>query len=263
MPDTSSATIVVCDDNPATLYSTTRVLRAAGFSVREAVCGEAALNQARDGVDLVVLDVNLPDISGFEVCKRLRANPDTSRIPVIHLSATFVKDVDKVQGFQVGADGYLTHPVEPPVLVATVQAFLRARRAEDDTRRSEAKFRSTVDHAPSGISLLDEQLTHLEANAAMATMLGCSQAEIVGRSLADVFTEAEHRQIRDAVVAQGRWRGTARLRGGSGRELSIDWNISKHALPGVYLAIATDVTELTQLEQERARLLTKIGRAHV
>ena len=125
---TSSSCILVVDDNPANLYSTARVLKGAGFRVLEAGTGlDAVALATKELIDLVVLDVNLPDIDGFEVCRRLKSIEHMARTPVIHLSATFIKDVDKVQGLEVGADGYLTHPVEPPVLVATVNAFLRAR----------------------------------------------------------------------------------------------------------------------------------------
>ena len=112
----------------------------------------------------MVLDVNLPDIDGFEVCRRLRASPQTARTPVIHLSATFVNDGDKVQGLDAGADGYITHPVEPPVLIATVNAFLRARRAEDALRESEAKFKAVFDQALNGIALLSHDMIFLEVN---------------------------------------------------------------------------------------------------
>ena len=77
---------------------------------------------------------------------------------VIHLSATFVNDGDKVQGLDSGADGYITHPVEPPVLIATVNAFLRARRAEDALRESEAKFKAVFDQALNGIALLSHDI---------------------------------------------------------------------------------------------------------
>ena len=82
------ARILAVDDNPAALYATTRVLRSAGYEVVQATTGSAALAAAPD-VDLVVLDINLPDIDGFEVCRRLRASPDTAQLPVLHLSATF------------------------------------------------------------------------------------------------------------------------------------------------------------------------------
>ena len=121
----SSAHILVVDDNPATLYSTSRVLRSAVGRSRRLRRGRRVLDMVEAGVDLVVLDVNLPDLDGFEVCRRIRVNEHTARVPVLHLSATFVQDVHKVHGLESGADGYLTHPIEPPVLIATVNAFLR------------------------------------------------------------------------------------------------------------------------------------------
>jgi len=122
--------ILVVDDNPATRYSTSRILKSAGWKVSEAITGEEGFQKAIMGVDLVVLDVNLPDTDGFTICRRLRERDSSARLPILHLSATFVSSESKVHGLQAGADGYLTHPVEPPVLIATVHAFLRTRRAE-------------------------------------------------------------------------------------------------------------------------------------
>ncbi len=82
--------VLVVDDNPATRYSTSRVLRAAGYRTCEAGSGADALVMADDGVSAVILDVHLPDFDGFEVCRRLRERQETSRLPVIHLSAAYV-----------------------------------------------------------------------------------------------------------------------------------------------------------------------------
>ena len=142
MADENRITVLVVDDNPATRYTTSRFLRSAGFKVVEAATGTDAVTRSAEGTDIVILDVNLPDIDGFEVCRQIRARDTTRRLPVIHLSATFVADSDKVHGLEAGADGYLTHPVEPPVLIATVKAFLRAREAEEGMRQSEEKFRT-------------------------------------------------------------------------------------------------------------------------
>ena len=131
MAESPHATLLVVDDTAASRYATCRVLRSAGFTVLEAASGQEALALAAQRPDLIVLDVNLPDIDGFEVCRRLRARPDTARTPVIHLSATFTNAADQVRGLQGGADGYITSPVESPVLIATVNAFLRTRRAEE------------------------------------------------------------------------------------------------------------------------------------
>src|SRR5215213_5066172 len=130
MADRSHTTVLVVDDTVATRYATTRILRSVGLHVVEAGTGQEALAKAMREPTLVLLDINLPDMDGFQVCRELRARPQTRRIPVIYLSATFVDDIDKVHALNAGGDGYLTHPVEPAVLIATVNAFLRAHHAE-------------------------------------------------------------------------------------------------------------------------------------
>jgi signal transduction histidine kinase len=133
--------ILAVDDDPAALCATVRVLRSAGYQVIEASTGAAALAAAA-AVELVVLDVNLPDIDGFEVCRRLRARPDTSQLPVLHLSATFADSAHIATGFEAGVDGYLTRPVEAPVLLATVRTLLFARHARESFLASERAARA-------------------------------------------------------------------------------------------------------------------------
>lgn len=131
MPTEMSGSILVVDDNPATRYATSRVLRHAGFSVREAATGtEGIVAASAKPTDLVVLDIDLPDINGYEVCRRIRTLPSTQRVRVVYLSASFIDDNHKVQGFEAGADGFLSHPVEPAVLNATVASLLRTRTIE-------------------------------------------------------------------------------------------------------------------------------------
>jgi two-component system, sensor histidine kinase len=118
------------NDSEAARYMTSLMLRRAGFEVLEAHDGNAALALAEKLPDVVVLDVRLPDIDGFEVCRRIRANPKTARLKVLHTSATFVTLDKKVQGLEVGADGYLSQPFEMQELIATVQSLIRLSRAE-------------------------------------------------------------------------------------------------------------------------------------
>ncbi len=253
------AVILVVDDNAPTRYSTARVLRQEGFTVMEAGTGQDALQLAwTEELDLVVLDVNLPDIDGFEVCRRLRASARTVRTPVIHLSATFVNDVDKVQGLDAGADGYITHPVEPPVLVATVNAFLRARRAEDALRESEAKFKAVFEHALNGISLLSHDMIFLEANPAACATFGRDRSQVVGKHIS-AFSAAGHDdrivEITAELDATGAWRGTMPVLHADGRLIELEWSVSIHSGPGIRLAITSDVTQRKEAEAERERLL--------
>ncbi len=139
------ALVLNVDDYEAGRYATSRVLRQAGFEVVDAATGEEALRLVRsEAPDLVVLDVNLPDVDGFEVCRRIKTTAETSSIPVLYLSAAYRTAEHRVQGLELGADGYLTQPVDPRELVATVNALLRAREVEAAVRDSEERFRSLV-----------------------------------------------------------------------------------------------------------------------
>ena len=133
-PPPHPATVVVVNDSEGALYMTALMLRRAGFTVLEAKDGASALALADTLPAVVVLDVRLPDIDGFEVCRRIRANPRTAAIKVLHTSATFVTTDKKVQGLEVGADGYLTQPYEEQELVAVVQSLVRLQTAEDELR---------------------------------------------------------------------------------------------------------------------------------
>jgi PAS domain S-box-containing protein len=251
--------ILVVDDNPATLYVTCRVLKGAGFRVLEAGTGEAAITVATDQqVDLVVLDVNLPDIDGFEVCRRLRAQERLARTPVIHLSATFVKDTDKVQGLEGGADGYLTHPVEPPVLIATVNAFLRAQESDRVRLQRELEFKAIFERALNGIALISNELMLVDANPAMCEILQTPRGALVSRSVLD-FTPPDRREeaseIFQRLSAEGTWRGVFPLMSPSGEMVYLDWNLSRHSAPNRWLAVVSDITARLASEREREELL--------
>jgi two-component system sensor histidine kinase/response regulator len=135
--DLNMQSILNVDDYPPGLYARTKLLRQAGFDVIEASSGGNALKMvAEQRPALILLDVNLPDMSGFEVCRRIKTNPHLAATTVLHLSASSIENQHMVHGLDSGADSYLVEPIDPAVLVATIKAFLRARKAEEALRRS-------------------------------------------------------------------------------------------------------------------------------
>ncbi len=123
------------DDYGPARYARTKILCQAGFEVEEAGTGMETLRLLAHKPDIVLLDINLPDMTGLEVCRRIKSDAATAGIIVLHLSASNVQDSDRVVGLDNGADSYLTEPVDPEVLVSTIRALLRAREAEEALRR--------------------------------------------------------------------------------------------------------------------------------
>jgi len=121
--------VLAINDNEAGRYLIVKAL-APYFRMAQAATGAAGLEKSLAGPDLILLDVNLPDISGFEVCRQIKKNPLTGHIPVLHLSATMLDAASRATGLENGADGYLTLPVETEVLVATMNSLLRIKKAE-------------------------------------------------------------------------------------------------------------------------------------
>jgi PAS domain S-box-containing protein len=139
--------ILNVDDNDGARYAKTRILQSAGFQVTEAANGTDALDLVKRMVPaLVLLDVKLPDINGIEVCRRIKADPETSSVLVLQTSAALTGRADKIRGLEGGADNYLAAPIEADELIANVNALLRMRQTQVDLRDSEERFRQLTDN---------------------------------------------------------------------------------------------------------------------
>jgi serine phosphatase RsbU (regulator of sigma subunit)/CheY-like chemotaxis protein len=136
---TEAGTLLLVDDDEAKRDLLGSWLRRAGHTVTEAITGQEALTML-GGAELVLLDVNLPDMSGFEVCRLIKADPRTAAIPVIQVSATAVEVADRAHGLFQGADAYLVEPTEPAELLATVTAALRYYRARQRAERTASRL---------------------------------------------------------------------------------------------------------------------------
>jgi signal transduction histidine kinase len=128
-------TVLVVSDREADRCLISQMLRSSVFDVLEATDGSTALARAREAPDAIVLDVQLPDVSGHEVCRRLKAAPETEAIPVLLTWAAHTAGEKRVEGLEAGADGYLVQPFEASELSATLRALLRIRAAERDAKR--------------------------------------------------------------------------------------------------------------------------------
>jgi two-component system, OmpR family, alkaline phosphatase synthesis response regulator PhoP len=133
MPGQGTQSVLVVEDESSIASFVALYLKNAGYTVRTAPTGTEALAHAGTGdTSLIILDLNLPDIDGIEVCRRIRK---TSDVPILMLTARD-EDVDKIIGLEVGADDYLTKPFNPRELVARVKSILR--RATPERREKES-----------------------------------------------------------------------------------------------------------------------------
>jgi two-component system catabolic regulation response regulator CreB len=136
------ATILIVEDEPAIADTIQYALETEGFTPITAPTGQEALQEiASDGIDLIILDIGLPDINGFELCKKIR---QASTLPIIFLTARN-EEVDRVVGLEIGADDYVVKPFSPRELTARVKAVLR--RTQPNQASSTAPTVWTVDDA--------------------------------------------------------------------------------------------------------------------
>src|SRR2546421_116697 len=122
------ASILVVDDTPANLQVLAGMLKDRGYKVRPVPSGKLALQAARrDPPDLILLDINMPEMNGYEVCERLKADDNLAGIPVIFISA-LTEQMDKVKAFAIGGGGFITKAVQMEELYARVEKHLKLRR---------------------------------------------------------------------------------------------------------------------------------------
>ena len=207
-PIDPAQTILIVDDNPVNLAVVVDHLEEHGFNVTVAQGGEEALKRAAFSLpDLILLDVMMPGIDGFETCRRLKADKATSDIPVIFMTA--LSDfADKVSGFAAGAVDYVSKPFQIEELLARVRTHLALRaarlkmseqnvelRAEIIARRSaetamrfsEIRYKRLFEAANDGILLLDGDSKKVtDANPAMLAMLGNRREWLMGRTLDEI-----------------------------------------------------------------------------
>lgn len=180
--------LLIVDDEPNLLRAVAAVLRGEGFEVRTARGGREALGMiAQDAPDLIVSDVRMPGMDGYELARRLRSTAGFSLIPIVFLSA---KDetTDRIEGFRSGVDVYLSKPFEPDELIAVIRNILQ--RLE----RTHSAIATLVGNetAEETTFVRDEELTEAEWRIAEAVSRGLSNKEIAAELGLSVRTIENH-----------------------------------------------------------------------
>lgn len=248
MRSASGEWVLVVDDNAAGRYAVSRMLRRVGYEVREAGTGTEALALAAERPRLVLLDVHLPDLDGLEVCRRLRADPATRDLPILQMSASYVKGSDRARGLAGGADAYLVEPIEPEELLATVSTLLRLRDAERRARAAEADWTASFAAIRQGICLIDREDAIVRHNAAFARALTGGEQRLEGK-LADHLARA----FPDFADAGATFSAPTELREGS-RVFTATLD-TLDGVDGRRVLVLEDVTE----EAQRKRDLEKFA----
>jgi len=274
--------ILIVDDDLSSLRLLTEILTERGYVVHPTSCGEMALRFVESSLpDLILLDIKMPGLNGFEVCRRLKADDRTLAIPVIFI--TGLGDLaDKVKGFQAGGVDYLTKPLQLEEVLVRVQTHLTLhalrnelsrqnsqlqqeiseRRRAVEAVRQQLNFQQTMmDTIPSPIFYKDRQGRYLGCNAAFESYIGRPRTEVIGRTVYDIAPKelADHYHAADQALFQTpgvqRYEAQVRYADGSFHEVfftkgtftDLDGNVA--GLVGVML----DITERRRVEQELER----------
>ena len=136
----AKGSILIVDDTPANLQLLARMLADRGYQVRPVLDGQLALASVEaEPPDLILLDIRMPEMNGYQVCERLQANPSTSQIPVIFLSAMDALE-DKVKAFRAGGVDYVTKPFQIEEVTARVETHLTLSRLHEQLQQANARM---------------------------------------------------------------------------------------------------------------------------
>jgi len=177
--------ILVVDDTPANLHLLSRMLQQQGYKVRSAPNGKLALMGARaTPPDLILLDINLPDLDGYQVCEQIRCMPHLSAVPIIFISALDQIE-DKVRAFRLGGVDYITKPFQMEEVLARVQTHLTLRRLQTELAHANASLahaNASLAHANASLAHANASLAH--ANAGLEKRVAERTAELMQLNVA-------------------------------------------------------------------------------
>jgi len=251
--------VLMVDDTPANLGVLYELLSEAGYDVLVAEDGESALERAAYArPDLILLDVMMPGIDGFETCRCLKERPDTRDIPVIFMSA-LSDTVDKVKGLRLGAVDYVTKPFQHEEVLARVHTHLTVQRLKRELAEREARLAAIVTSAMDAIVTFGADGRVTLFNPAAECVFDRAAAEVLGQPLDSLLSEPLRKVVRD-YQQRGEPRlwvpeGLHALRAG-GEPFPVEATLSRAtaAEQPLYTMILRDIAARKQAETEFNRL---------
>lgn len=187
----ASARVLVVDDQPANIRLLEAILTPRGYDVRPALSGEEALQALGDTeVDLVLLDIVMPGMDGYEVCRRIREQSDTAYLPVVMVTAS--GDEQKVKALEAGADDFLTKPINQSELLARVASLARIKRYQDTIKRQADELSAWNRELETRV---ETQVAQLERMGRLRRFLSPQLAELIVDSGDESFLESHRREI--------------------------------------------------------------------
>jgi PAS domain S-box-containing protein len=196
--------ILIVDAQAHPMRTACTALRQAGHEVVEAVTAADGLRIAREYQPaLILLDVNLPDMSGLEACRRIKADPALAACQVVLLSTRDATVDEQTAALGAGADEYILRPIADRALVVRVDRLLRARQAEAALRESEDRLRTLIESQGEGIGIVDLQERFTFANPAAHGIFGVPPGALVGRSVLDFLDPDQAAVVRAQTQRRG------------------------------------------------------------
>jgi adenylate cyclase len=189
--DLINTRLLVVDDQPPNIRLLEAILAPRGYDVRAASSGEEALAAIDDGdVDLVLLDIVMPGMDGYQVCREIRERPDTAYLPVVMVTAS--GDEQKIKALEAGADDFLTKPINKNELLARVASLARVKRYQDTIKRQSDELTAWNEELQTRVA---EQVSQIERMGRLRRFLSPQLAELIVDSGDESFLESHRREI--------------------------------------------------------------------
>ena len=262
MPKRDMPAVLLVDDRPENLLALEAVLAPLPCRLVTAASGQEALRRLlHDEFALILLDVQMPELDGFETAEYIKHREKTRAIPIIFVTAISKERHHVFRGYETGAVDYVFKPYDPQLLRAKVQVFLQLYEATRQVRRSEELLRATFDFAPIGMARLDEHGAIQQVNRALCQILGMREGMLLGRTL-DALTHPDDvgadAKLRGELLAgrRGRYETDVRLVDASGAdvEATLSFSVARDDEDGELRALLVQVQDIRERRQaERAR----------